>query len=159
MKEEKKDKSFLIYIAIIIIFSGACIGAVLFGNTANKNDRHPINVYLFTQSGCQYGDKQYEYLQELKDDSEIKNYFKIVEYEVWDEYGQKNEDNYLLMHEVSKKLEIHTAGSPYLVIGDDFSVSGYTEANNHQIKEAILDATEDENYHDLVSETKKLLNK
>ena len=112
-----------------------------------------VNAYVFSKENCPYCEALKTYLQELKDDKKFKVDFEIVEYRVWDNEWNQDEKYYTLMTNVANKFGDKVDGAPYLVVGDSFSVAGYAEEYEKDIKNAIKEAYNDEEYVDLVAKT------
>ena len=77
----------------------------------NGNVTDPINVYLFSGSGCPHCTALKEHLNNAS--NTYGKYYNVVEYEVWD-----NRDNQHIMDEVAKKMGEEVNGVPFLVIGN-----------------------------------------
>lgn len=144
-------------ICLLAVFSfGMNVFADEKKETTNEDVVEPtkvVNAYVFSKENCPYCEALKTYLQELKDDKKFKVDFEIVEYRVWDNEWNQDEKYYTLMNNVAEKFGDKVDGAPYLVIGDSFSVSGYAEEYEKDIKKAIKDAYADEEYVDLVAKT------
>ena len=95
-------------IIYLLIFAILLIPNILF---AEEKEMH---IYLFYGDGCPHCAKEEKFLENyLKN----KPYIKLHKYEVW-----HNQDNALLLKEVSSLLEKTANGVPFTVIGEDVVV-------------------------------------
>ena len=110
-----------------------------------------INVYLFRGEGCPHCEEAIEWFEnELSKDEKYSEYYNLVQYEVW--YDESNSD---LMDSVSKELGTNASGVPFIVIGDMY-FSGFSASTTpDQIKVAIENQYEKEDYQDVVAAVKK----
>lgn len=115
----------------------------------NTEAKDKINVYLFRGEGCPHCAEAEEWFDTLKDDEEYSKYYELVDFEVW--YDENNAD---LMNKVAEKLDTSADGVPFLVVGKKY-FSGFAESMEEEIKTAIKEAYEDENYVDVVSGVQK----
>ncbi len=120
---------------------------LLFPFVASAKEK--INVYMFRGEGCPHCEEALEFFDELSEDEEFKNLYKLVTYEVW-----YNEDNQSIMKDVADALGEEVSGVPYIVIGSK-TFAGYASSMDDRIKDAIKAAYEDEDYKDVVAEVKK----
>lgn len=111
-----------------------------------KVDDNKINVYLFWGNGCGYCEAAKEFFANI--DKEYSKYFNLVDYEVW-----YNEDNNALKEEVAAYFKDDVTGVPYIVIGDE-TFGGYSSEYDADIKKAIKEAYEDEDYVDAIEKVK-----
>lgn len=132
----KKIKTLLITLSLIILIP------------FNVAAREKINVYLFKGATCEYCAAFLEYVDNL--DEEYKNYFNLVEYEVWnDATNNKN------MKKVARYFNDNLKGVPYIVIGNK-RLNGFDETiNGEEFKEDVKEAYYNDNYEDIVD---KVLN-
>ena len=71
-----------------------------------------ITVYVFRGEGCPHCEEALEFFDELSQDEEYKDIFKLVTYEVW-----YDEENQTLMKSVADALGEDVSGVPYIIIG------------------------------------------
>ena len=135
----KKTKLFIIGLLLFIV------------GITNVSAASKINVYIFRGEGCPHCEEAIEWFDNtLSKDEEYSKYYKLVKYEVW--YDQTNSD---LMQNVAKELGTEASGVPFIVIGEKY-FSGFSATSSpEQIKKAIKDAYENENYQDVVEAVKK----
>lgn len=105
--------------------------------------KEKINVYIFWGNGCGYCEAAINFFESIED--EYGKYFNLVKYEVWYE-----KDNNTLKENVAAYFGDDVTGVPYIVIGDE-TFGGYAEEYNEDLKEAIVDAYEDDDYIDVVA--------
>lgn len=139
----KKLKLLLIGLLLVLPF----VVGISNVNAASKK----INVYIFRGEGCPHCEEAIEWFEgTLADDEEYKELYKLVKYEVW--YDEKNND---LMGEVASELGTKATGVPFIVIGEKY-FSGYSAENSpEEIKNAIKEAYNNEEYQDVVAAVKK----
>lgn len=127
----KKIKTLLVTLSLIILIP------------FNVAAREKINVYLFKGATCGYCAAFLEYVDNL--DEEYKNYFNLVEYEVWnDATNNKN------MKKVARYFNDNLKGVPYIVIGNK-RLNGFDEnINGEEFKEDVKEAYYNDNYEDIV---------
>lgn len=111
-----------------------------------ENDKQAI-IYLFRGKGCGYCRNFLTFLNSIVD--EYGKYFRVVSYEVW--YDQ---DNSILMNDVSDFLGANATGVPFIIIGDKY-FKGYGEAYSDAIKEAIMEQYNSKNSYDVMDEMEK----
>ena len=111
-----------------------------------ETTKEKINFYLFRGEGCPHCAEAEEWLDTLAEDEEFSNYYNLVDYEVW--YDEENEE---LMEKVGKKLNTDVSGVPFIVIGEHY-FSGFASSMVDEIKEAIVEEYNNENYVDIVRE-------
>ncbi len=103
-----------------------------------------INVYIFHGNGCPHCQKAMEFFDSIEE--EYGKYYNLVKYETW--YSHRNNK---LMKQVADEMNTDKTnlGVPYIIIGDK-TFLGYTENYDEDIKKAIVDAYNDEDYVDKV---------
>lgn len=132
----KKLKSLLVVLALVVLIP------------FNVAAREKINVYLFKGATCGYCAAFLEYANNL--DEEYKNYFNLVEYEVWNDATNNKK-----MKKVANYFGDTLKGVPYIVIGDK-RINGFDEKiNGEEFKEAVKTAYYNDSYEDIVA---KVLN-
>lgn len=102
-----------------------------------------INVYLFWGQGCGYCEAAKEFFASIEE--EYGKYFDLVEYEVW-----YDKNNNALKESVVEYFNDNVTGVPYIVIGET-TFGGYAADYDQDIKDAIVDAYEDDDYVDYVA--------
>lgn len=120
-----KLKKLLIY--IIFIFSA-------FFFTNESVSAKEVNVYMFYGKTCPHCEKALEYLNDIKDEYNLK----IYKYEVW-----YNDNNKKKMKDIGEYLNIEVKGVPFTII-DNAGIIGYSsevtsETYLYHIKEAMKD--------------------
>lgn len=108
-----------------------------------------IKVYMFRGEGCPHCEEALEFFDALSKRDKYNYMYDLVKYEVWN-----NEDNAKLMEKVAKELGEEASGVPYIVIGKK-TFSGYSSEYDSQIKEAIKNAYNSDDYEDVVKKVKK----
>ena len=110
--------------------------------------KEKVKAYVFCKDDEEISSALIEYLEDLKEEDD---YFDIVVYKVWDK--DWNEDYNLLnvATSVADYFGQVLQGSPYLVIGNKYSLDTYTIKYDDEIEEALIDAYNDETYEDIVS--------
>ena len=127
-----KKLSYLLVAAIILLFPFVA------------SAKEKVNVYIFRGEGCPHCEEALEFFDTLEEDSEYKDLYKLVTYEVW-----YDETNSKLMQDVADALGEQASGVPYIVIGSK-TFSGYAASYDDKIKDAIKTAYEDKDYKDVV---------
>ncbi len=127
------------------------------GNKPNKVDEkipvvensEKVTVYIFTKEGCPFCENAKSYLEDLKLTSDLD--FNIMIYEVYDSvWNTKSDKLEELMLKVGKYHNKEINGVPYIVVGDSFEVNYFGESTGDLVKEAIISASENEEYNDIV---------
>ncbi len=111
----------------------------------NYTGEKTITLYLFHGSTCPYCLQAKEFLKTIIDDYD---YLEIKTLEVW-----HNKDNSSLMQKVAEKVNVKASGVPFMLIGDTFHKTGYSENSNEKIISAIKESYSNPNYHDIVADT------
>ena len=86
-----------------------------------------VNIYLFHSNDCMHCKAEIKYLDELKEQYDIK----IYKYEV-----MYNQENSKLLDAVKEKLNVNNNYVPFTVIGEK-NFTGYNDINKAAIEEAI----------------------
>lgn len=122
-------------VALVLVPSIVC---------AKDDEKEKINVYIFHGNGCPHCQKAMEFFDSIEE--EYGKYYNLVKYETW--YSSRNNK---LMKQVAEKMETDTSklGVPYIIIGDK-TFLGYAESYDEDIKKAIVDAYNSEDYVDKV---------
>ena len=114
-----KKVSFLIIALLLILPFMIGIDNV---SAAKKNK---VNVYIFRGEGCPHCEEAIEWFEdELANDEEYSNYYKLVKYEVWYDESNKN-----LMDQVATELGTSASGVPFIVVGDIY-FSGFSKESS-----------------------------
>ncbi len=132
----KKFRNLLLILAVLVLLP------------LNVFADEKINVYIFRGEGCGYCAKALTFFSELSSDEEYKNYFNLVENEVWND-----KDNATKMQSVADYFGEKVNGVPYIIIADK-TFQGFTEDYEEDIKSAIKTAYEnnqDGKYQDIVA--------
>ena len=108
-----------------------------------ETTKEKINVYLFWGNGCGYCEAAKEFFASIED--EYGKYYNLVDYEVW-----YNEENNALKESVAEYFNEDVSGVPYIIIGET-TFGGYASDYDDDIKKAIKEAYEDEDYVDAVA--------
>ncbi len=107
------------------------------------------NIYIFKGKTCGFCASAIEFFTDLKEDSEYKDKFNLIEYEVWYDTENKN-----LAEKVAEKMGDDFDGVPYIIIGDK-TFNGYSSSSNDSIKSAIDDYYKNDNLEDIVLKVKE----
>lgn len=106
-------------------------------------ENEKINVYLFWGQGCGYCEAAKEFFSSIEE--EYGKYFELVDYEVW-----YDKNNNALKESVVEYFKDDVTGVPYIVIGET-TFGGYASDFDEDIKDAIVEAYEDDDYVDYVA--------
>lgn len=115
----------------------------------NKEEAKKITIYLFRGEGCPHCAEAEEWFEELDKDEEYSKYYELKDFEVW-----YDENNATLMDDVAKALDTEANGVPFIVIGKKY-FSGFSSEMEDDIKTAIKEAYESDDYKDIVAEVKE----
>ena len=128
-------KKFIFTICLLLLFIPCMV---------NAKDKDKIKVYIFYGDGCPHCHNAMEFFKSIEE--EYGKYFELVSYETW--YSSTNNK---LMLSAAEALNTDTTnlGVPYIIIGDK-TFLGYTESYNEDIKEAIVNAYNDDDYKDKI---------
>ena len=127
----KKFKLLGLFLLLIIIFP------------FNVKADNIINIHLFYGDGCPHCAEEEEFLNDyLKEEKNAK----LIKYEVW-----HDKDNQKKLTTVQDKLDNHSNGVPYLIIGDKVLV-GYIEGTTDvRIKKYVEEYKNSDKYVDKVT--------
>lgn len=103
----KKIKDMLLVIFMIAVMVPFHVNAEVEKPEANKE---PVKVYFFHGNGCPHCEEASEWFDSIEE--EYGDYFDLVSYEVW-----YNQENQLLMQEVSDFKGDNASGVPYILVG------------------------------------------
>lgn len=130
----KKFKALLLILLLTLVFPFSV-------KAENK-----VNIHLFYGDGCPHCAEEEEFLNEyLKEEKSAK----LIKYEVW-----YNKDNQKFFVEVQDKLDNHSNGVPYLVIGDKVLVGYIDGTTNESIKKYVEEYKNSDDYVDKVTNIK-----
>ena len=115
-------------------------------NTISAKEK--VKVYIFRGEGCPHCEEALEFFDKLGKREKYNVMYDLKKYEVW-----YDKDNAKLMENVAKELGTEASGVPFIVIGKK-SFSGYSSNSDSQIKQAIKDAYESDDYVDVVAKVK-----
>lgn len=121
-----------------------CLLLLIVPSMVSAKDKEKINVYMFYGDGCPHCHNAMEFFESIEE--EYGKYYKLVTYETW--YSSTNNK---MMVSAAEALNTDTAnlGVPYIIIGDK-TFLGYAESYNEDIKKAIVDAYNNNDYEDKV---------
>ena len=111
-------------------------------------DHEKVTIYIFRGHGCSHCYEALEYFHDNIDT--YADYFEVKAYEVWN-----NNDNSTLMNDVADKLGDEVGGVPYIVVGDNYSVNGFSKSLATEIIDAALKEYENKDYTDIVKQLAK----
>lgn len=117
-------------------------------NNTTNNEKEKINVYVFTKDGCPHCEHAKSFFKSIKD--EYGKYFNLTIYEVYDASWNADDELKSLMDNVAEKRGDKVNGVPYIVIGSNNSWPGYQASYDEDIKKAIVNEYNNEDYFDLV---------
>ena len=127
----KKFKLLGLFLLLIIIFP--------FNVKADNN----INIHLFYGDGCPHCAEEEEFLNDyLKEEKNVK----LIKYEVW-----HDKDNQKKFITVQDKLDNHSNGVPYLIIGDKVLVGYIKGTTDVRIKKYVEEYKTSDKYVDKVT--------
>lgn len=95
---------------------------LLFFSFSFKIDAKEVNVYIFYGKTCPHCEEAREYLNSIKNKYDLN----LVEYEVWNDTGNKE-----IMNDVADYLDINVRGVPFVVI-DNTPIIGYSSNTTNQ---------------------------
>lgn len=134
------------YIRNFFVF--ICLMLLVVPSMASAKGKEKIKVYIFHGDGCPHCAKALEFFDSIKD--EYGNYYELVKYETWTSlFASSNSE---LMKAVATEFgeDLSSLGVPYIIIGDK-TFLGYTESYGDEIKKAIVEAYESDDYQDKVA--------
>ena len=131
-----------------------CLLIVSLALIVNVNAKNKVKVYIFTQGEEEISSSAVEFFKELKD-SEYGDLFDYKEIEVWTKNWEEDYDNRKLADKVASYFDETIYGAPYIVIGNKYHLSTYTEEYQEELIEAIEKASTSKKYEDLIEKAKK----
>ena len=138
-----------VLLTILVLFS-----FILMPNMVDAKAK--VTIHFFRGYSCSHCESAIEYIENHKKD--IPEGIEIVTYEVW-----KNGNNELLHQALVEKLGVDEDDKdsvPFLVIGNEYQIGlEGTKADFDEIIEKASKYLDDENYKDIVEETKKEVKK
>lgn len=131
-------KKFLLIICLLLLVCPTMVSA---------KEKEKINVYIFHGDGCPHCAKALAFFDSIE--GEYGKYYNLVKYETWTSFSARH--NNKIMNKVAEEFDIdtETLGVPFIIIGDQV-FRGYTESYDEDIKKAIEDAYNNDNYEDKV---------
>lgn len=140
-------KKFLKLILIFLTFFAVNVKAE---KLPTKTEHEKVKVYIFKGDGCGFCAKAIEWFGNL--DKKYDDYFEVVSYEVWND-----KKNARLAEKVALEMGTKLDGVPFIVIGKEKYVSGFTEDVGKELVSYALKEYQNEEYVDLVQEVAKKL--
>ena len=129
---------------------GLLIALAIIPISCKADTKDKINVYIFRGEGCPHCEEAIEWFNDnLSTDKEYKEYYNLVQYEVW-----YDEDNSNLMSNVASALGTDASGVPFIVIGDEYFSGFSSKESPKKIKRAIKEAYNSDDYQDVVKAIK-----
>lgn len=124
-----------------------------------KEDKNPINIYVFYSSTCSHCQDLHSFLNELKEDKTYGDMFKVVDYEV----SQKENSDivFSVANHFNYKEEdgkSYGGGVPAYVIGNKFMV-GYGSTMADEVKAAIKAAYDEQPIDEVAKLISEMSNK
>ena len=125
----------------------------------SKEDKNPINIYVFYSSTCPHCQDLHSFLNELKEDKTYGDMFKVVDYEV----SQKENSDivFSVANHFNYKEEdgkSYGGGVPAYVIGNKFMV-GYGSTMADEVKAAIKAAYDEQPIDEVAKLISEMSNK
>lgn len=135
-------KKYLLYVLafLMLLFVTPTINAKPKLPEAN---REPINVYIFRGETCGYCRSALEFFEESQE--KYGDYFKLIGFEVSDEKNQN------FWQKVGDYFNDEIGSIPYIVIGDAYHKTGFSEEIGKDIIDIILKQYQNEEYVDVVN--------
>lgn len=135
-------KKYLLYVLafLMLLFVTPTINAKTKLPEAN---REPINVYIFRGETCGYCHSALEFFEESQE--KYGDYFKLIGFEVSDEKNQN------FWQKVGDYFNDEIGSIPYIVIGDAYHKTGFSEEIGKDIIDIILKQYQNEKYVDVVN--------
>jgi TRAP-type C4-dicarboxylate transport system substrate-binding protein len=136
-----------------------CLLIVSLALVVNVNAKNKVNVYIFTQEGEEISSSAVKFFKELKESDDYGELFNYKEIEVWSQNWDEDYNNRKLADKVASYFDEMIYGAPYIVIGNKYHLSTYTEEYQDEIIEAIEKASKSKKYEDLIEKAKKEIKK
>ena len=144
-------KKIICLLLLVIFCFSVPVYAIEDDEDEENNENKIVMVYIFNKEDESISASAIDYLKELKN-SEIGEYFDYRVLTVWDKNWNENTRLRKIGDMVAEHFEETLQGSPYIVIGDDYSLDTYTEQFNEDIKDEIIDCYEYSGCKDIVKE-------
>ena len=135
-----------------------CLLIVSLALIVNVNAKNKVKVYIFTQGGEEISSSAVDFFKELKE-SEYGDLFDYKEIEVWSQNWEEDYNNRKIADKVASYFDETIYGAPYIVIGNKYHLSTYTEEYQEELIEAIEKASNSKKYEDLIEKAKKEIKK
>ena len=135
-------KIFSILVIVISIFSISNVSAKI--TLPEKTDHEKVNVYLFWSSTCSNCHNLIKYFADKAE--EYTDYFEIVTYQV-----NNDTNNSSLANAIAEQVGEESGYVPLVIIGDSYSVLGWSDDLGETIIKEALKAYQDEEYTDIVA--------
>ncbi len=134
----KKKSIICLFVAVLAMFFAPVMTSA----------KEAITVYLFRGETCPHCEEALKFFEKLKKDNEYKDLFELRHLEIWN-----NKDYSDLANQAAEKMgESAINGSvPYIVIGEK-TFKGYSSGSDANIKSAIKEAYNDNNYEDKIKD-------
>lgn len=129
------------------LFILLCLALLIFPVMVSAKDKKKINVYIFHGDGCPHCANALKFFDSIKD--EYGKYYKLVKYETWTSMNAQYNSKVMKKVAEEYKEDPKQLGVPFIIIGDKV-FKGYSKAYDEDIKKAIVDAYNDEDYVDRV---------
>ena len=136
-----------------------CLLIVSLALIVNVNAKNKVKVYIFTQGEEEISSSAVKFFKELKESDEYGDLFDYKEIEVWSKNWDEDYDNRALADKVASYFDDMIYGAPYIVIGNKYHLSTFTEEYQEELIEAIEKASTSKKYEDLVEKAKKEIKK
>ena len=134
-------KKYLLYVLtfLMLLFVTPTIDAKV---KLPEVDHDPINVYIFRGETCGYCHSALEFFEEAQE--KYGDYFKLIGYEVSDEKNQN------FWQKVGNYFNDDIGSIPYIIIGDAYHETGFSEEIGEKIIDVILKQYQNKDYVDVV---------
>lgn len=124
-----------------IIIIVLCLFATLVPSIVSAKEKEKVTIYFFYGEGCPHCHAAFDFFDSIEE--EYGKYYEIKSFETWGSVP-KSKLNRKLMNKLYKEFGPDVQDSvPYIIIGDK-TFLGYDESSNDEIKQAIIEAYEDE---------------
>lgn len=136
-------KKFLIILITVFSLSAASNAQAKI-TLPEKTDHEKVNVYLFWSSTCSNCHNLIKYFATKAE--EYTDYFEIVTYQV-----NNDANNSALSNAIAEQVGEDPGYVPLVVIGDSYSVLGWSDELGETITKEALKAYQDDEYTDIVA--------
>lgn len=137
-------KKLLFYISILFVILSTVTVNAKGKKVSCEND---VNIYIFHGETCPHCQAAIEFFESIEED--YGSCFNLNKYEVWN-----SSENATLMTSVASYFGDEVSGVPYIVIGNK-TFKGYAESYDEDIKSAIVEASNDADYVDVMTALSK----